>query len=115
MTKIDESRPDILKIHEIDKDLAKEFISLDKDYRNALAEYRKAKKEVEILDLKKEKLFIELNRIKEEEIEIISPDGNLMFEIEGEKVFIMKGKKENPLPEPIQKIMEQMKKDFASQ
>lgn len=96
--KINKNRPDIIKLHEKDPELANKFKEVKRLSEELKKEMRKIEHMHDLIHAKKNLAFDELEEKFTEDLSIISPEGKHSFHVDGEEVYITRTE-EDKIPE----------------
>lgn len=91
MIKVDKTKPNIIKLHKTAPELAKKFVVFNNKVEAYKEEEKRLKNLDKLLQAEKTVLFDEVNKVHKEEIKVIAPNGHIMFSVDGEEVYIVKG------------------------
>lgn len=90
--KFNKNRPDMIKLHKKAPQLAKRIVVIDKSWVKYTDEYFAIKNKRDLIKLEKNIVFDEIRKKFSEELNIISPNGNLKYRRIDNEVYILKGK-----------------------
>lgn len=97
MTKIDKTQPNIIPVHVKNPKLAKDIIEIVKSDKELIKKQKRIANLIKVNEAKIQVLWDRIEDAYEQEIKVISPDGNLTWVIDDDEVYVKKSDEKKKL------------------